>query len=144
MDVSFSGILSNIETIANEQLSNNQCSPEDLCFSLQETVFAMLVETTERAMAHIGSKEVLIVGGVGCNLRLQEMMAQMVEQRDGKVFATDERFCIDNGIMIAHAGLLAYRTGFVTPLEKSTCTQRYVTKFLNFFEFYINIFLYHY
>ena len=41
-------------------------TPEDLCFSLQETVFAMLVEITERAMAHIGSKEVLIVGGVGC------------------------------------------------------------------------------
>lgn len=33
---------------------------------LQETVFAMLVEITERAMAHCGSKEVLIVGGVGC------------------------------------------------------------------------------
>jgi N6-L-threonylcarbamoyladenine synthase len=43
-------------------------TPEDLCFSLQETVFAMLVEITERAMAHIGSKEVLIVGGVGCAL----------------------------------------------------------------------------
>ena len=38
----------------------------DLCFSLQETVFAMLVEITERALAHIGRKEVLIVGGVGC------------------------------------------------------------------------------
>ena len=35
----------------------------DLCFSLQETIFAMLVETTERAMAHCGSSEVLIVGG---------------------------------------------------------------------------------
>ncbi|CAG8508967.1 3872_t:CDS:2 [Racocetra fulgida] len=66
MDVSFSGILSFIETVANEQLSTGQCTPEDLCFSLQETLFAMLVETTERAMAHIGSKEVLIVGGVGC------------------------------------------------------------------------------
>lgn len=31
----------------------------------------MLVEITERAMAHCGSEEVLIVGGVGCNLRLQ-------------------------------------------------------------------------
>ena len=29
----------------------------------------MLIETTERAMAHCGSAEVLIVGGVGCNLR---------------------------------------------------------------------------
>ena len=91
MDVSFSGILSHIESIAPDLLARNECTPEDLCFSLQETLFAMLVETTERAMAHIGSKEVLIVGGVGCNLRLQSMMAQMAEQRDGKVFATDER-----------------------------------------------------
>ncbi|KAG9290958.1 hypothetical protein G9A89_011108 [Geosiphon pyriformis] len=127
MDVSFSGILSYIEMIAQDQLGRKECTPEDLCFSLQEIVFAMLVEITERAMAHIGSQEVLIVGGVGCNLRLQEMMAQMVKQRDGKVFATDERFCIDNGIMIAHAGLLAFRTGFTTPLEESNCTQRFRT-----------------
>ncbi|CAG8585110.1 4212_t:CDS:1 [Ambispora gerdemannii] len=127
MDVSFSGILSYIEMIAQDQLASGECTPEDLCFSLQETIFAMLVETTERAMAHIGSNEVLIVGGVGCNLRLQEMMAQMAEQRGGKVFATDERFCIDNGIMIAHAGLLAFRTGFTTSLEESFCTQRFRT-----------------
>ena len=36
------------------------------------------------------------------------------------------RFCIDNNIMIAHAGLLAYRTGIVTPLEETTCIQRYL------------------
>ena len=42
-------------------------SKEDLCYSLQETLFAMLVEITERAMAHCNSKEVLLVGGVGCN-----------------------------------------------------------------------------
>ncbi|KAI0287000.1 O-sialoglycoprotein endopeptidase [Russula aff. rugulosa BPL654] len=102
-------------------------TPADLCFSLQETVFAMLVEITERAMAHIGSKEVLMVGGVGCNLRLQEMMGIMAEERGGKVFATDERFCIDNGIMIAQAGLLSHRMGFQTPLAKSTCTQRFRT-----------------
>lgn len=102
-------------------------TPADLCFSLQEHMFAMLVEITERAMAHIGSKDVLIVGGVGCNARLQEMMGIMAEERGGSVFATDERFCIDNGIMIAHAGLLAFRMGQAVPLEKSTTTQRYRT-----------------
>ena len=74
MDVSFSGILSHIETIGKERLECEQCTAADLCYSLQETVFAMLVEITERAMAHCGSQEVLIVGGVGCNVRLQEMM----------------------------------------------------------------------
>ncbi|GAA5918511.1 hypothetical protein JCM6882_001361 [Rhodosporidiobolus microsporus] len=102
-------------------------TPADLCFSLQETVFAMLVEITERAMAHAGGKEVLIVGGVGCNARLQEMMEIMVKERGGSMFATDERFCIDNGIMIAHAGLLSYRMGYQTPLEKTSCTQRFRT-----------------
>lgn len=34
----------------------------------------MLVEITERAMAHVETPDVLIVGGVGCNLRLQQMM----------------------------------------------------------------------
>ena len=74
MDVSFSGLLSFIETAAKELLASGEASPADLCFSLQETIFAMLVEITERAMAHVGSADVLIVGGVGCNVRLQEMM----------------------------------------------------------------------
>ena len=73
MDVSLSGILTSTETYTTEKGFRLQetgedgtYTPADLCFSLQETVFSMLVEITERAMAHIGSKEVLIVGGVGC------------------------------------------------------------------------------
>ncbi|KEY66188.1 hypothetical protein S7711_07645 [Stachybotrys chartarum IBT 7711] len=128
MDCSFSGILASADALAAQMKSGAaDFTPEDLCFSLQETVFAMLVEITERAMAHVGSNQVLIVGGVGCNERLQEMMGEMAKERGGSVFATDERFCIDNGIMIAHAGLLAYETGFRTPLEDSTCTQRFRT-----------------
>ncbi|OTB05764.1 hypothetical protein M426DRAFT_319444 [Hypoxylon sp. CI-4A] len=140
MDCSFSGILSAAEILAAQMREQeakiargedvpeeDRFTPVDLCYSLQETVFAMLVEITERAMAHVGSNQVLIVGGVGCNERLQEMMGQMATERGGSVYATDERFCIDNGIMIAHAGLLAYETGFRTPLEESTCTQRFRT-----------------
>ena len=66
MDISFSGILTYIESMAKRMLDKQECTPEDLCFSLQETLFSMLVEITERAMAHIGSTEVMIVGGVGC------------------------------------------------------------------------------
>ncbi|KAJ2803595.1 putative tRNA threonylcarbamoyladenosine biosynthesis protein kae1 [Coemansia guatemalensis] len=125
MDVSFSGILSFIEKLAKTEA--DKYTPEDLCYSLQETMFAMLVEITERAMAHIGSKEVLVVGGVGCNVRLQEMMGQMAKEREGKVFATDMRYCIDNGIMIAQAGALAFARGFTTPIKDSWITQRFRT-----------------
>lgn len=77
MDVSLSGILTATEALTydkryraeeppQDEADGDYFTPADLCFSLQETIFAMLVEITERAMAHIGSKEVLIVGGVGC------------------------------------------------------------------------------
>lgn len=127
MDVSFSGILSYIEEHLPSWLDSKEFTPEDLCFSLQETVFAMLIEITERAMAHVKSLEVLIVGGVGCNERLQEMMKVMCEERNAVLHATDERFCIDNGAMIAVAGLLQYKSQGHTPWMKTTCVQRYRT-----------------
>lgn len=149
MDCSFSGVLAYVESLANSHGLNGEAGaasekltqPDsddksqvdakltraDLCFSLQETIYAMLVEITERAMAHVGSKDVLIVGGVGSNERLQEMMGIMARDRGGYVYATDERYCIDNGIMIAQAGLMAYKDGFRTKLEDATCTQRFRT-----------------
>ncbi|ODN82060.1 tRNA N6-adenosine threonylcarbamoyltransferase [Cryptococcus amylolentus CBS 6039] len=145
MDISLAGILQSVEAYTKDKRyrtwdqvpvgdspdtpSNEDIiTPYDLCFSLQETTFAMLVEITERAMAHVGAKDVLIVGGVGCNMRLQEMMGIMASERNGRVFATDESFCIDNGIMIAQAGLLAHRMGISMPLEKTGVTQRYASR----------------
>lgn len=158
MDCSFSGILGAVEVLAGrlqevqtvegkldgngdvlrEKETGDVITKADLCWVLQETLFAMLVEITERAMSHAGSDSVLIVGGVGCNIRLQEMMGMMVKGRGGTVYATDERFCIDNGIMIAHAGLLSWRTAGVAEgrgkggrgdwgVENSRCTQRFRT-----------------
>lgn len=79
-------------------------------------------------MAHVGSKEVLIVGGVGCNERLQAMMETMCNERGAKLHATDERFCIDNGVMIAVAGLLQFRAeGRGTSWTKTGVVQRFRT-----------------
>ncbi|XP_068777973.1 tRNA N6-adenosine threonylcarbamoyltransferase isoform X1 [Struthio camelus] len=105
LDVSFSGLLSHIE----------------------ETVFAMLVEVTERAAAQCRSPEVLLVGGVGCNERLQEMLGAMCSARGARLCATDERFCVDNGAMIAQAGWEMLRSGQVTDIARSGVTQRYRT-----------------
>ncbi|KAG6613533.1 O-sialoglycoprotein endopeptidase [Phytophthora cinnamomi] len=127
MDVSFSGISTFIEKEANEKIKSGECTKADLCYSLQETIFAMLVEITERAMAHCGQSEVLIVGGVGCNLRLQEMMGIMAKERNGRVCAMDQRYCIDNGAMIAQAGVLQFQYGETTSLNDATCTQRFRT-----------------
>jgi N6-L-threonylcarbamoyladenine synthase len=54
-------------------------------------------------------------------------MGIMVSERGGYLFATDERFCIDNGLMIAQAGILMYKTGVSIPIEEAICTQRFRT-----------------
>ncbi|CAM9187579.1 unnamed protein product [Ascophyllum nodosum] len=127
MDVSFTGILSFVEGIVKEGMDSGTCTPADLCFSLQETLFAMLVEITERAMAHCGKNTVLIVGGVGCNRRLQEMMELMAKERGGRVCAMDHRYCIDNGAMIAQAGVFQYMHAGGISVSEATCTQRFRT-----------------
>ena len=54
-------------------------------------------------------------------------LQQMVEERGGHLYSTDDRYCIDNGAMIAWPGLLAFKHGQVARLEDTTCTQRYRT-----------------
>jgi len=75
MDVSLYEILSYLEECADNLLKPGEYTKEDLCFSLQETVFAQVVESREGGMAICGSEEVLICGGVGCKKPLQKMMA---------------------------------------------------------------------
>eukprot|EP00842_Homolaphlyctis_polyrhiza_P000499 jgi/Hompol1/144/HPOL_002453-RA len=58
---------------------------------------------------------------------MDEMMENMVKDRGGYLFATDERFCIDNGLMIAQAGALMFASGTTTKMEQTTVTQRFRT-----------------
>lgn len=60
-------------------------------------------------------------------LLFQEMMGVMVSEREGQLYAIDERYCIDNGAMIAWPGLLAFKEGQITQLSDSTVTQRFRT-----------------
>jgi len=52
------------------------------------------------------------------------MMETMASERGARLFATDERFCIDNGAMIAHTGAEMFRSGHVTSWQHTFCTQR--------------------
>ncbi len=121
MDLSFSGL----STAASEALK--KAPLEDVCFSYQETAFAMVVEVAERALAHTGKKEVLLAGGVGANTRLREMLNDMCEARGAKFYVPEKRFMGDNGTMIAYTGLLMYKSGNTLSLEDSRVNPSYRT-----------------
>ncbi len=109
MDVSFSGMQTKLKHLLDKGIPI-----EDLSFSMQETVFAMLVEAAERALAHTGKKELLLGGGVACNSRLQEMCKIMCEERDVKYFCPDRSLLVDNAGMIGYLGLKMFKAGLGT------------------------------
>ncbi|MBS3097608.1 bifunctional N(6)-L-threonylcarbamoyladenine synthase/serine/threonine protein kinase [Candidatus Woesearchaeota archaeon] len=107
MDISVGGILTNLK----QKINSGSYKKEDLAYSCQETVFAMLIEVAERAMAHCEKNELLLGGGVCCNKRLQEMCNKMCNDRGSRCFIPLNNVMVDNGLMIAWQGILEMRNG---------------------------------
>ena len=107
MDIALSGMLTNL----SQKLESGKYDLKDLAYSLQETAFAMLVEVSERALAHTGKKELLLGGGVACNSRLQEMCKIMCKERGAKFFVPDRSLLVDNAAMIAYTGEILFKSG---------------------------------
>ncbi len=122
MDMAFSGILT-----ACLMMKQRGESVEDICFTAQETCFAMLTEVTERAMAHVEKSEVLLGGGVVQNKRLQEMVARMCADRGAKMYVPDRTLCMDNGAMIAWTGLVMHLAGVRMRIDETVVNQRFRT-----------------
>ncbi|MDP9197506.1 MAG: tRNA (adenosine(37)-N6)-threonylcarbamoyltransferase complex transferase subunit TsaD [Thermoproteota archaeon] len=102
-DVTFSGLLS-----ALKRLHTSNYPVNDLCFSLQETAFAMICETLERALVATGKKELLVVGGVAANMRLAEILKAACNRHGVQFHACPVKYSGDNGVQIAWTGTLFY------------------------------------
>ncbi|MBR9678917.1 MAG: bifunctional N(6)-L-threonylcarbamoyladenine synthase/serine/threonine protein kinase [Nanoarchaeota archaeon] len=107
MDLAFGGILTQAERVKEKM--------ENVCHSLQETVFAMLIEVSERAMSHTQKKELILGGGVAANKRLNDMCKIMCEERGAKFYTVPKQYCVDNAAMIAWTGLKMHKSGVKTP-----------------------------
>ncbi len=101
MDVEFSGIITQAINLFKKDIKQ-----EDLCFSLQETLFAMLTEVSERALAHTEKKELLLIGGVAANKRLIKMLETMCKDRNVKFSVVPVEYSGDQAAMIAWQGTL--------------------------------------
>ncbi|WP_423995719.1 bifunctional N(6)-L-threonylcarbamoyladenine synthase/serine/threonine protein kinase [Halorubrum trapanicum] len=114
MDFSFSGISS-----AANDAADDGVPVEEICFSLQEHVFAMLTEVSERALSLTGADELVLGGGVAQNDRLREMLAAMCEARGADFHAPEPRFLRDNAGMIAVLGAKMAVAGDTVPIPDS-------------------------
>jgi len=118
-DMSYSGLL----TAALKAVKENKL--EDVCFSLRENAFDMLLEATERAIALTGKKEVLIVGGVAASVSLREKLRRLEEEWGITVKIVPPEYSGDNGAMIAYTGLLAAKSNVTVSVEESIVRPRW-------------------
>ena len=122
MDFSFSGLLSSAIREVEKQTAI-----EDVCYSLQETGFSMLVEVTERALCHTRKDEVMLCGGVSANKRLREMLKVMSEEQGAEFHMPEFKLCGDNGAMIAWLGLLMYDEFGAMDISETGIIQKFRT-----------------
>jgi len=106
MDVGFGGILTYIkDTLLGIY------PVEQICYCVEETVYSMLCEVAERALAHCNKNEIVLGGGVACAPRLQEMCKIMCEARGAKSYVLPNEYNVDNAAMISVTGMLMFKAG---------------------------------
>jgi N6-L-threonylcarbamoyladenine synthase len=103
-DVTFSGILS----AAKRLTSTSNYTNEDMCYSIQETGFAMITEAVERALSATEKRELLVVGGVSANKVLSRMLELACLRHKVKFKSCPISYAGDNGVQIAWTGILSY------------------------------------
>ncbi len=122
-DLSFSGLLTHALRRARELREGEGLG--DICLSLRETAFNMLVEVAERSLVLTGKKQVLLVGGVAANKVLSRKLSVMASMHGAVYAGTPPEYAGDNGAMIAYTGLLGFLHGLTVEPEKAYVRQRW-------------------
>jgi len=119
-DVAYSGLLTAAAT-----LLRRQGNLADLCFSLQETAFAMLSEAVERSLVQTRRSEVLLAGGVAASSRLREMIGSVAEDHGASFHPVPVEYSGDCGAQIACSGRLAFNSGITISTSDSYVIPRW-------------------
>ncbi len=118
-DMSFSGLL----TAALRAVKKHNL--HDVCLSLREIAYDMLLEATERALALTEKGEIMIVGGVAASGSLRSKLEKLSNDWGVELKVVPTSFAGDNGAMIAYAGLLALKQGVHIDVKDSTIRPRW-------------------
>jgi N6-L-threonylcarbamoyladenine synthase len=94
----------------------------DICACFQYTATDCLCRKLSRAIKYFKEnypegKNLVVSGGVAANTYLRTKLQKLADE-NGLIFAAPPiRFCTDNGVMVAWAGLERFRKGYTSPLD---------------------------
>ena len=110
LDMSFSGLKTYVLNTWTESDQSEQ-TKADVAFAFQEAVVDTLSIKCKRALKHTGYDQLVVAGGVSANQQLRTRLNKLAADTALKVFYPQPKYCTDNGVMIAYAGLLRLKAG---------------------------------
>jgi len=124
LDFSFSGLktavlnqVKKFETLGITDNAEIATFQADLARSFVDSLVAVLVSKSEKALKQTACKHLVLAGGVGANLQLRAALNASATKNRFAVHYPPVDLCTDNGVMIAFAGalrLLADNNGSTT------------------------------
>jgi len=119
-DFSFSGLKTATATLVGELEGKGILGEhrDHVAAAFQDAVVDVLVSKTLRAVEETGCSRVLVGGGVSANRQLLQSLRDRLGP-EGRVFSASTRLSLDNGAMVARAGLFRLERGDVASPDVS-------------------------
>ncbi|MEE2888170.1 MAG: tRNA (adenosine(37)-N6)-threonylcarbamoyltransferase complex transferase subunit TsaD [Planctomycetota bacterium] len=123
LDFSFSGVKTALlyhlrgSGLEREMPELSDSEVADLAASYQDAIVDCLVTKLRRAVTQYSSKSLAIGGGVACNTRLREAIANDPVLSELQHTFPPLSLCTDNAAMVAGLGTLAFRNGQIDDLS---------------------------
>jgi N6-L-threonylcarbamoyladenine synthase len=114
IDFSFSGMKTSLKYLLRDLPPGVKDDPKtasDIAASYEHAIVRHLVRQTQRALeAHPETRELHVVGGVSANTRLRRELTAVAAASGVKIrVPSSNRYCTDNGAMIAAAGCFLHK-----------------------------------
>ncbi|CAH0489729.1 unnamed protein product [Peronospora farinosa] len=130
-DFSYSGIKTAMLREVKKLGNIDEKTKEDLCASFQRKAIDQLVTRTRRACQW--SKErmrdkistLVVCGGVASNQYLRDRLQAAADEEDVMVIFPPAKYCTDNGVMVAWAGIERYAQGMRNDPESARYQPRW-------------------
>ena len=113
-DFSFSGL----KTAVAQAVAKGGARPQDVAASFQASVAAVVADRAAHALAMLpGATALVVAGGVAANGAVRSALTRAAEKVGLPMIAPPLRYCTDNAVMVAWAGIERLRLGLVDGVD---------------------------